>query len=367
LARCTQSTKFETMANETAARTLRLGECLETLLEHLGPAEQRALAATSRRYRAAVAAVHAECPDTFEALVGAPGAWAPVSLADLGAIDTRAAARGGRWPELRLNLARASDKDGRVRVPTRGWHVFGRISFARGDAARDLGDDFLRDCAAHEVDYAGCTGVARAGDDWMRGSRVDRVRYAGLDALAVVGDAWMTFCESLAAPDFAGLGALAAVGDNWMAGCKSLAAPDFAGLGALASVGSYWMTACVSLAAPDFAGLAALAAVGDGWMMRCKALAAPDLSELGALAAVGSYWMASCKSLATPCFVGLAALAAVGDDWMWRCKSLATPSFAALGALAAVGDGWMADCPALGAVVTDPTGHAARRAAALQA
>jgi hypothetical protein len=162
--------------NETPAPTPRLGECLETLLEHLGPAGQRALAATSRGHRAAVARVHAVCPDTFEALVGAPGAWVPVALADLAAIDARVAAGGSRWPDLRLNLPRAVDACGRVQVPTVGWRGFNHISFARAEAAYDLGDDFLRDCYLVEIDYAGCAAVARAGDGWMRGSRIHRVR-----------------------------------------------------------------------------------------------------------------------------------------------------------------------------------------------
>jgi hypothetical protein len=304
---------FETMTDETQGPPPRLGECLETLLEHLGPAEQRALAATSRGYRATVARVHEVCPDTFEALVGAPGAWVPASFAELGAIDTQ---RGGLRPQLLLSLARVVDAAGRVRVPTSGWRGFRRISFAHAGAARDRGDDFLQECAADEVDYAGCTGVSRVGDGWMRGSRIDSVRYAGLDALAAVGDGWVTYCAALAAPCFAGLAALAAVGDDWMSSCASLTAPDFTGLGALARVGNHWMLDCASLAAPDF--------------------------------------------------TGLGVLAAVGDLWMWDCASLAAPNFTGLGALARVGDGWMSKCSALVAIDSDPAGHAARRAAALR-
>jgi hypothetical protein len=163
-----------------------------------------------------VAQVHDVCPDTFEALVGAPGAWVPAALADLAAIDARAAVRGGRRPDVWLNLARAADADGRVQLPTVGWRGFNRISFARAEAARDLGNNFLRDCFVGEVDYAGCAAVARAGDGWMRDSRIDRVRYAGLDALSVVGDGWLSGCASLATPDFIGLAALAAVGSYWM-------------------------------------------------------------------------------------------------------------------------------------------------------
>jgi hypothetical protein len=217
---CGHMCECAAMTSETQAPP-RLRECLETLLEHLGPAEQRALAATSRGYRAAVAQVYEACPDTFEALVGAPGAWTAAALEELGAISARAA----RLPELRLNLARAVDACGRVRVRTVGWHGFSRISFAHAGAACDLGDDFLRDCAADEVDYAGCTGVARAGDGWMSRSRIDRVRYEDLGALAAVGDRWMAYCAALATPDFAGLGALAAVGREWMAHCPARDAP----------------------------------------------------------------------------------------------------------------------------------------------
>jgi hypothetical protein len=50
--RTLQNQPLSRMTSETRAPP-RFGECLETLLEHLGPAEQRALAATSRGYRAA--------------------------------------------------------------------------------------------------------------------------------------------------------------------------------------------------------------------------------------------------------------------------------------------------------------------------
>jgi hypothetical protein len=228
------------MTDVTQAPPPRLGECFETL------------------------------PDTFEALVGAPGAWVPASFVELAMIDTQP---GGLRPELLLNLARAVDAAGRVCVPTRGWGGFRRISFAHAGAARDLGDDFLRECDADEVDYAGCTSVARVGDNWMEA------------------------CGSLAAPVFKGLGALAAVGTRWMSRCASLTAPDFTALGALVTVGDRWMWHCASLAAPDFTALGALAAVGDSWMQDCRALAALDFAGLGALAAVGSYWMAGCNAL----------------------------------------------------------------------